>query len=203
VTTSRGLHAAWVPNISHTVFRLLAKAVNFVGVLPFINPARAPLSAVRLDGKKYVVQGPTGNGFEGLNAVFLTTGMITECCLIKPTGSWSPGGGQDGPAVKRVRLCPFAVEHGRTASFLGQFLDIEKTGEFSGPVNANGLAFTTRKEGARKGESLVQYWPGTAVTFGFRQLWKWTAVSWYLCRRGPQPVQVEGTSPEIKHAGRR
>jgi hypothetical protein len=157
MTTSRGLCVTRVPVVFHIIFRLLAKAVNFIAVLPFVNPARAPLLTVKLEGRKYVVQGPAGNKFEGLNAVFLTTGIITECCLIKPAGSWSPGGGQDGPAVKRVRLCPFVVEYGRTAAFLGQFLDIEKTGEFSGPVYNNGLVFTTRKEGARKGESLVQY----------------------------------------------
>jgi hypothetical protein len=172
MTMSKGRGMAFVSNVVHAVFRLLAQAVNFVAVLPFINPARAPLSTIRIEGKKYVVQGPPGNNFEGSNAVFLTTGIIGECSLIKPATSWSPGGGQDGPAVKRVRLCPFAVEYGRTASFLGQFLDIEKTGEFSGPVHANGLTFTTRKEGARKGEFLEQYWAGSCVTFALEKRWK-------------------------------
>jgi hypothetical protein len=197
VITSRGLCAIRAQAVFYTVFRLLAKAVNFIAVLPFVNPARAPLSTVKLEGRNYVVQGPAGNKFEGLNAVFLTTGIITECCIIKPASSWSPGGGQDGPAVKRVRLCPFAVEYGRTAAFLGQFLDIEKTGEFSGPVYNNGLAFTTRKEGARKGESLALYYPGMSVTYGLVQLWKWTVAFWYPCRRGPRPVRVEATGQEI------
>jgi hypothetical protein len=137
-------------HVTNAVARLLEKAIKFTAILPFVNPARAPTSSVRLEGKKYVVQGTTGNKFEGLNAVFLTTGVVTECSLVMPTPSWVSAGGQQGPAVKRVRLRPFAIELERTLAFWGHFLDISKTNTFGGPMYANGLGFSTRKEGARK-----------------------------------------------------
>jgi len=143
-------------HVSNTIGRLLENAIKFTAVLPFVNPARAPTSSVKLEGKKYVVQGPTGNNFEGFNAVFLTTGVVTECSLLTPTPSWLSAGGQQGPAVKRVRLRPFAIELEWTLAFLGHFLDISKTNTFGGPMSTNGLGFSTRKEGTRKpGDSLL------------------------------------------------
>ena len=135
----------------HTVCRLLGRAVRFTAVLPFVNPTRAALSAVKLEGRKYVVQGVKGNNYEGVNVVFLTTGIVTECAIVKPASSWAPLGGPPGSPVRRVRLRPFAIEFERMVAFLGNFLDLEKTKSFNGPISNNGLGFSTRKEGARKG----------------------------------------------------
>ena len=142
----------------NTVCRLLRSAVKFSTVLPFVNPARAALSAVKLEGRKFVVQGIKGNNFEGVNAVFLTTGVVTECAIGNPATSWAPLGGPPGSPVKRVRLRPFVIEYERTVAFLGTLLDIEKTKSYVGPISSNGLGFSTRKDGARKGRSL-SFWP--------------------------------------------
>ena len=119
--------------------------------LPFINPARASLSTVRLDSKRYVVQDAKRPEANGLNAVFLTTGIVTECSLINPTTSWAPREGPVGAPVKRIRICPFSIEYERTVAFLGNLLDIEQSKSYNGPIYSNGLGFATRKESLRKG----------------------------------------------------
>ena len=143
--------------VVHTICRLLASAVRFSTVLPFVNPARAVLSAVRLEGRKLVVQGVKGNSFEGVNAVFLTTGIITECTIVKPATSWAPLGGPPGSPVKRIRLRPFAIEYERTVAYLGTLLEIENAKGYAGPISSKGLGFSTRKDGARKGRSPMLY----------------------------------------------
>ena len=136
----------------HTCSRLLERAVKFTAVLLFVNPARAALSAVRLEGRKFVVQGVKGNNFDGMNTVFLTTGIVTECAIVKLATSWAPLGAPPGSPVRRIRLRPFAIEFERTVAFLGNFLELDKAKSFNGPLSNNGLGFSTRKEGVRKGE---------------------------------------------------
>ena len=145
--------------VAFSVCRLLASAVRFSTVLPFVNPARAALAAVKLEGRKFVVQGVKGNNFEGVNAVFLTTGIVTECTIVNPATSWAPLGGPPGSPVRRVRLRPFAIEYERTVAYLGTLLDTEKTKTYAGPVSSNSLSFSTRKDGARKGMSCCRFPP--------------------------------------------
>ena len=126
--------------------RLLQRAVKFTSAMPFVNPSRAPPSVVQLQGGRFV------NGdIPTQNAVFLTTGIISECALVSPTESSPPSYGVPGAAVRRVKLRPFAVEFERAAAFLGLFLDTKGSDEYLGPIYNNGLAFVTRKEGTNKG----------------------------------------------------
>jgi hypothetical protein len=119
--------------------------VNFDAAYPFVNPARARLSTMKLDGKRYVAQGADTAEASGQNTVFLTTGVVTDCALVTPTASWVSRTGQEGPLVKRIRLRPFAMEYERTAAFLGNFLDIGKSKVYVGPIYHTGLAFATHK----------------------------------------------------------
>jgi hypothetical protein len=149
------LYFHFVLCLSNNGDRLLEKAVKFVVLFPFVNPARAELSAVKVDNRRYVIQGPEDNDFEGQNAVFLTTGLVTECALKKPAISWAPAGGLVGPPVKRIRIRPFTVEYERTVAFFGNYLDIEETATYGGPIYANGLGFATRKESVQQGQCSV------------------------------------------------
>jgi hypothetical protein len=113
--------------------------------MPFVNPSRAPISVVRLQGGRFV-----GGDSPAQNVVFLTTGIITECALHNAVEGWSPVVGVPGASVRRIRLLPFAVEFERAAAFFGNFLDTEGTDKYGGPLYDNGLTFVTRKEGANK-----------------------------------------------------
>ena len=124
---------------------MLQRAVKFSSAVPFVNPSRAPLSLVQLQGGRFVIP-----QLGSQNAVFLTTGVITECALVNAAGGWSSTVGAPGAAVKRMKLRPFTVEYERAAAFLGSFLDTKGGEEFPGPIYNNGLAFATRKEGAGK-----------------------------------------------------
>jgi hypothetical protein len=128
------------------VIRLLQRAVKFVSATPFINPSRAHPALVELSGNRYIIgKAPTQN------AVFLTTGIVTECALVQPTESWSAAVGSTGPPVKRVKLMPFTAEFERAGAYFATFLDTPVAEEFGGPIYNNGLAFLSRKESANKG----------------------------------------------------
>lgn len=86
------------------------------------------------------------------NAVFLTTGIITECALIEGVATWAPANSSPGALVKRVRLRPFTVEYERAAAYFGTFIDTKGSQEYGGPIYNTGLQFASRKEGADKGE---------------------------------------------------
>jgi hypothetical protein len=131
---------------------LLELAVKAAELYPFVNPARAALSSVKLDGQRYVIQGDPLTATSGQNAVFLTTGVVTECSLVTPVASWTSAAGQVGPLVKRIRIRPFVLEYERTVSFFGNYLDIGDTKSFGGPLYNNGLGFSTRKDNVRKGD---------------------------------------------------
>lgn len=131
--------------------RLLEAAVKFKVALPFVNPARAELSTVQLEGKKYVIRGGGDNKKQSQNAVFLTTGLVTESALVHSVSSYVPRSGPAGAPVKRIRVRPFSVEYERSAAFFGHFLDINHSKTFAGPIYGNGLGFSTRKESAQKG----------------------------------------------------
>ena len=106
---------------------------------------------MRLESKRFVIRNEKQKVIDGQNAVFLTTGIVTECAILNPASSWVQGGGQTGPPVKRIRLRPFAIEYERTVAFFGNFLDVDKSNCFGGPIYGNGLSFSTRKDTVRKG----------------------------------------------------
>jgi hypothetical protein len=98
---------------------------------------------VELQGNRFVISGTRKQ-----NALFLTTGIVTECFLVKPTeSSKASANAPPGALVRRIKVIPFCVEFERAAAYFGNFLDIQGTQEFGGPIYASGLAFTTRKEG--------------------------------------------------------
>ena len=124
---------------------MLQRAVKFTSAMPFVNPSRAPPSVVQLQGGRFM-----NSDIPTQNAVFLTTGIISECALVTATESSPPSYGVPGAAVRRVKLRPFAVEFERAAAFFGHFLDTKGSDEYLGPIYNNGLAFVTRKEGTNK-----------------------------------------------------
>jgi hypothetical protein len=149
--TVRGLRFTSPFFSSDDQHRLLELAVKTAELYPFVNPARTALSSVKLDGQQYVIHGASLTVAAGQNAVFLTTGVVTECALITPVASWSSAAGQVGPLVKRIRIRPFVLEYERTVAFFGNYLDIGDTKSFGGPIYNNGLGFTMRKDTMRKG----------------------------------------------------
>jgi hypothetical protein len=150
--TARGLLAVSMFSLSDGCHRLLELAVKAAEVYPFINPARAALSSVKLDGQHYVIHGASPTAAMGQNTVFLTTGVVTECALVMPVASWTSAAGQVGPLVKRIRICPFVLEYERTVAFFGNYLDIGDSKSFGGPVYNNSLGFSTRKDNAQRGK---------------------------------------------------
>jgi hypothetical protein len=155
VAIVKGSRTGLLRSLSDVLHRLLELAVKAAELYPFVNPARAALSSVRLDGQRYVIQGVSPTIVTGQNAVFLTTGVVTECALVTPVASWTSAAGQVGPLVKRIRIRPFVLEYERTVAFFGNYLDIGDTNSFGGPVYNNGLGFTTRKDNARKGDKFI------------------------------------------------
>jgi hypothetical protein len=125
--------------------RLLKRAVKFASASPFINPSRASPLLTSLHTGRYVIAERRTQ-----NAVFLTTGLITECSLVNAVGTWASSGAASGPPVKRIRLRPFSVEFERAAAYFGCFLGLGDSEEYGGPVYNEGLSFGTRKEGATK-----------------------------------------------------
>jgi hypothetical protein len=130
--------------------RLLQHAVQFSSAMPFVNPSRAPLSVVCLQGGRFV-----SSETPVQNAVFLTTGIITECSLLSSAESWSPVVGVPGASVQRIRLRPFSAEYDRAAAFFGNLLNTNKSDDYGGPFYDGGLTFVTRKEGANKRPSFL------------------------------------------------
>jgi hypothetical protein len=118
--------------------------------MPFVNPSCAPLSVVCLQGGRFV-----SSETPVQNAVFLTTGVITECSLLSSAESWSPVVGVPGASVRRIRLRPFSAEYDRAAAFFGNFLNTNKSDDYGGPFYDGGLTFVTRKEGANKRSSFL------------------------------------------------
>jgi hypothetical protein len=134
---------------------LLEKAVKFEAEFPFVNPSRAPLSTVKETGGQFLIN---KGDCCGQHAVFLTTGVVTECALVKPTLSSGPPGGPPGPPVKRIKLRPFTIEYERAVSFIGNHLNIQEFKTFAGPIYPQGISLATQKEGGRHGMLRTSSW---------------------------------------------
>jgi hypothetical protein len=133
------------------VYRLFNSAVKFRFALPFINPARSPATLVSVDYSKYVL---TSNKLRGNNAVFMMTGHITECTLVKPVSSYEGNlfyGSAPSPLVKQIRLRCLAVEYECLCAYIGSPLTFKEKRGFVGPTSAGGIVFATRKLGATQG----------------------------------------------------
>lgn len=129
------------------VNRLLERAVKFRFSLPFINPARAPTSLIKLDNTRMVLMNPQ---YKGNNAVFIMTGHVTECNLLTGIASVEPNmfnNNQAGPLVKRIRVRFFSVEYERFCSFIGLHLQLNDDRSYVGPTTINGVVLSTRKFG--------------------------------------------------------
>jgi hypothetical protein len=132
-------------------YRLFNSAVKFRFSLPFINPARSPATLVSVDYSKYVL---TSNKLRGNNAVFMTTGHVTECALVNPVSSYEGNsffGSAPGPLVKRIRLRCLAIEYERLCAYIGSPLHFKGKRGFVGPTSAGGVVFGTKKQGAVQG----------------------------------------------------
>ncbi|KAF8339462.1 hypothetical protein F5887DRAFT_1077244 [Amanita rubescens] len=87
-------------------------AVKFENSGPFINPSRASTLLVSRDSNRIILSGTTARG---KTAVFLTTGLLVESCLRKPTVS----GYNNTHKVHHVMLTPISGEFERAAAFVG------------------------------------------------------------------------------------
>lgn len=159
--------------------RLLKRAVQFVSASPFINPSRAPTSLIEMHNGRYVI-----GKARSQNAVFLMTGIVTECALIKPTTSWSSLG-SPAKMIKRIKIRPFSVEYERAAAYFATFLNTHGASEFGGPIYNNGVGFTTRKEGSNAGKLISKpTWScALALSSQLRPLHHYPLTNCFLRRR--------------------
>ncbi|KAF8706958.1 hypothetical protein AX14_013751 [Amanita brunnescens Koide BX004] len=114
--------------------RRFRKAIRFVSAPPFINPSRASPALVVREVDRIMLAN------RRQTAVFLTTGIVTECQLITP-GYF---GNTSTYLGRRICIYPFHTEHQRAAAYIGMALNHKK--QYSGPLYNGALSFSTRKD---------------------------------------------------------
>jgi hypothetical protein len=118
----------------YNLCRRFRKAIRFVSAPPFINPSRASPALVVREVDRIMLAN------RRQTAVFLTTGIVTECQLI------TPGYFGNTSTYLGCRICiyPFHTEHQRAAAYIGMALNHKK--QYSGPLYNGALSFSTRKD---------------------------------------------------------
>lgn len=84
------------------------------------------------------------NLFKKQSAIFLTTGVVSQCQLIVPGNSLTSGNYK----VKQILLCPFGVEYELAGAFFGNALEVK---DYVGQLSDGNLVFMTRGEGHSSG----------------------------------------------------
>ena len=84
------------------------------------------------------------NLFKKQSAIFLTTGVVSQCQLIAAGNSLTSGNYK----VKQILLCPFGVEYERAGAFFGNALEVK---DYVGQLFDGNLVFMTRGEGHSSG----------------------------------------------------
>jgi hypothetical protein len=127
----------------HICIRRLLSGLNFESHRCFFNPARvSPSVFLNNKGRLYIKDSRS-------IAVLVTTGAVASCNLIAP----AHGGTTTAPSrVKNISLYPLRQEYVRTASCVGTVLGAKS---LYGPVSGGTMTFSTRKDGAATGESVL------------------------------------------------
>lgn len=119
-------------------FRRFRSAIQFSQHFPYINPSRASPDLVMREGDHIILA--TGE-HRWQTAVFLTTGIVSQCQLVEP--GWT--GSSNATQVRRIALCPFTIEYQHAIAFIGNALALGKDVDtFLGPLSDGNMVFGTR-----------------------------------------------------------
>ena len=111
--------------------RHLQSAICFTHSLPFVNPSRISLDMVQHEADRIVL---ANNSFKKQAAIFLTTGVVSQCQLITPRNSLT----SRNYKVKQILLCPFGIEYELTGALFGNALDVN---DYVGQLFEGNLVF--------------------------------------------------------------
>jgi hypothetical protein len=117
--------------------RHFRNAIRFKLELPFINPSCASFDLVARESDRLVLAN-TGRSLQ--TAIFLMTGLVSECHLVTPTYL----GNLHTYMARQICIYGFHTEYQRTVAYIGDALNHDST--YYGPLVNGALSFSTRKD---------------------------------------------------------
>jgi hypothetical protein len=117
------------------ISRCFRNAIRFSQHLPYLNPVCTSLELVMREGDRIVLAN-TENCCQ--MAVFLTTGIVSQCQIVNP--GWTSS--SNATQIRRIALCPFTTKYQRTVSMIGNALQLgEEVDSFLGPLSDGNMTF--------------------------------------------------------------